>query len=110
LARLAVDEALEPRRRVELHRSALEALDGPPTGLPDVFRLAHHAEAAGDRAAVLRYSPAAGAHAAALGAHREAAAEYGRALRFAGALGLAERADLLRRHADASFLTDRCDD
>ena len=48
------------------------------------MRLAHHAEAAGDGAAVLRYAPAAGrARAASLGAHREAAAQYGRALRFA---------------------------
>ena len=52
----------------------------------DPARLAHHAEAAGDADAVLRFAPAAAARAASLGAHREAAAQYARALRFADAL------------------------
>jgi DNA-binding CsgD family transcriptional regulator/tetratricopeptide (TPR) repeat protein len=110
LARLAVEETLDPRRRLALHRRALTALATPPAGEPDVVRLAHHAEEAGDVAAVLRHAPVAGARAAALGAHREAAAQYGRALRFADTLELDARADLLRRYSDACFLTDRCDD
>ena len=48
---------------------------------------------------VLELAPPAGARASALGAHREAAAQYARALRFAGDLPLAERADLLLLHA-----------
>jgi len=46
-------------------------------------RLAFHAEAAGDAAAVLRYAPAAAQRAVGLGSHREAAAQFERALRFA---------------------------
>ena len=67
----------------------------------DPARLAHHAEAAGDAAAVLRFAPAAAARAASLGAHREAAAQYARALRFADGLpprgaGRAARAPRVR--------------
>ena len=58
-------------------------------------RLAHHAEEAGDTAAVLRHGRAAAEHWSATGAHREAAAQYARVLRQADALPAAERADVL---------------
>ena len=48
LARLAVEESVAPHREVDLHRKALAALADPPGGAPDLARLAHHAEAAGD--------------------------------------------------------------
>jgi DNA-binding CsgD family transcriptional regulator len=73
IARLAVAEAVPAHRRAPLHTSILGGLQA--TGCDDGARLASHAEAAGDGAAVLRYAPAA--------AHREAAAQYERALRFA---------------------------
>ena len=57
----------------------------------DPARLAHHADAAGDGAAVLRFAPGGGRRAASLGAHREAAAQYARALRFADGLPRGER-------------------
>jgi class 3 adenylate cyclase/tetratricopeptide (TPR) repeat protein len=110
LARLAVDEALPPNRRLSLHQKALAALAEPPTGAPDVERLAHHADAAGDGPAVLRFAPAAGARAAALGAHREAAAQYARALRFADRLAPRERAELLERRSHECYLTDQPDE
>ncbi len=110
LARLAVEEALPPHRRAALHRKALAALSEPPTGAPDLARLAHHAEAADDTEAVLRYAPAAGAQAAALGAHREAAAQYGRALRFAAGLPPDARAELLERRSYECYLTDQADE
>ena len=97
LARLAVEQAIRPGRRLVLHRTALTALaarDGDPA------RLAHHAEAAGDAKAVIRWAPAAAGRAASSGAHREAAAQDARALRFADHLprGDAHRAsDALRR-------------
>jgi DNA-binding CsgD family transcriptional regulator/tetratricopeptide (TPR) repeat protein len=109
LGRLAIEEAIPPNRKVELHRKALAALADPPTGLPDLVRLAHHAEAAGDAAAVLRFAPGAAVAAAAVGAHREAAAQYARALRFGERLRPAERAELLERRADACYLTDDYD-
>jgi len=106
LARLAIEESLTPHRAVVLHRRALVALAQPAIGRPDLARLAHHAEAAGDTDAVLGYSPLAAEHAAAVGAHREALNQYGRALRFAAGLAPERRADLLERLADEGFLTD----
>jgi DNA-binding CsgD family transcriptional regulator/tetratricopeptide (TPR) repeat protein len=110
LARLAVEASLAPNRRVILHRKAVAALSDPPNGDADPARVAHHAEAAGDASAVLRFAASAGARAASLGAHREAAAQYARALRFADGLPARERAELLDRRAHACFLTDQYDE
>jgi DNA-binding CsgD family transcriptional regulator/tetratricopeptide (TPR) repeat protein len=110
LARLAVEESLPPNRRLELHRKALRALEDPAGGAPDLARLAHHAEAAGDANAVLEFASAAGARAASLGAAREAAAQYARALRFADALGLDARGALLDRRAYACYLIGEFDE
>src|ERR671931_233382 len=107
LARLAVEDSLSPTRRLTLHRRALSALSEPPTGSPDLERLAHHAEGAGDAVAALRYAPSAGDRAARVGAHREAAAQYGRALRFAASLGPHERAELLHKYSYECYLTDQ---
>ncbi|REF99962.1 AAA ATPase-like protein [Asanoa ferruginea] len=107
LARIAIEESLTPYRRIALHRAALAAL---AAGGADPTRLAHHAEAAGDTAAVLRFAPAAAEHAASIGAHREAAAHYARALRFAGCLGPAERATLLESRSQECYLTDQTND
>jgi DNA-binding CsgD family transcriptional regulator/tetratricopeptide (TPR) repeat protein len=109
LARLAIEESVPPHRKVGLHRRALAALADPPGGAPDLARLAHHAEAAGDVDAVLRFAPAAAARAASLGAHREAAAQYARALRFGDRLSVAHRAELLERRSQACNLTDQRD-
>jgi DNA-binding CsgD family transcriptional regulator/tetratricopeptide (TPR) repeat protein len=106
LARLAVEASLPPHRMVELHKQALAALADPANGVRDLARLAHHAEAAGDVEAVLKFAPAAGARAASLGAHREAAAQYARTLRFAESLPLETRAELLVRRSHECYLTD----
>src|SRR5207247_884386 len=71
------------------------ALASPPSGAPDPARLAHHAEAAQDSDAQLRYARLAGERASAVGAHREAAAQFQRALRVADSLPERQRADLL---------------
>jgi DNA-binding CsgD family transcriptional regulator len=110
LARLAVEESLPPNRRLALHQLALAALSEPPKGGPDLARLAHHAEAAGDAEAVLRFAPAAAGRAAALGAHREAAAQYARALRSADSLPLEARAELLERRSYECYLIDQSDE
>ena len=57
LARLAVEESIPPDRLVKLHREALQALVDPPSGVPDLARLAYHAEGAGDAEAVLSSHP-----------------------------------------------------
>jgi predicted ATPase len=105
LARRTVEATLTPDRRVRLHRKAVEALAAPPKGAPDLARLAHHAEAAGDAEAVLGFAPLAAARASSLGAHREAAAQYARGLRVADELPAEEQADLLERRAYECYLT-----
>ena len=107
LARLAVEESIAPDRELALHRAALSALQSPPSGTIDLARIAHHAEAADDAAAVVRFAPRAAERAAALGAHREAAAQYERTLRFREALEPADRADLFDRCAVECYLVDR---
>jgi DNA-binding CsgD family transcriptional regulator len=110
LARLTVERALGPGRRADLHGRALAALLTQPGATPDPTRLAHHADGAGDAAAVLAYAPVAARRAAALGAHREAAAQYARALRFADGLAPAALAELLERHSYECYLTDQLAD
>ncbi len=110
LARIALENSLTPARALDLHRRALAALAAPPFGTPDLARLSHHAEAAADRAAVLRFAPPAGARAASLGAHREAAAQYARALRFAEGEPVAERAELLERCSHELYLSAQLDE
>ena len=105
LARLAIEESMPPHLRESLHARALVALEAPPIGEPDLARLAHHAEAAGDAEAVTRFAPAAGARAASLGAHREAAAHYARAIAFAGDVSPEVRLDLLEHRSHECFLT-----
>ena len=53
LARLAVEDAIAPTRRLVLHRAALAALATRGGEALDFDRLSHHAEAAEDIAAVL---------------------------------------------------------
>jgi tetratricopeptide (TPR) repeat protein len=92
-----------PGHRAALHRRALSVLEKDAEAA-DPARLAHHADAAGDGAAVLRHATAAAAVAAAAGAHREAARLYQRALAFAGRLPDHERGELLERYAGEGYL------
>ena len=108
LARLAVEDSLPPDQLRVLHRAALAALASAPT--PDLDRLAHHADGAGDGEAVLRYAPPAAERAAARGAHREAAAHYARALRFAELLAPLELASLALRRSTECYVTDQQDE
>ncbi|HEY7629080.1 MAG TPA: AAA family ATPase [Thermoleophilaceae bacterium] len=110
LARLAVEEAIPPHRYVALHRDAFAALRDHANGGSDPARLAHHAEAAGDGAAVLEFAPLAAEKAAAVAAHREAAAQYARAIRFSDAHDLRERAELLERRSHECHLIADFDD
>src|SRR5262249_947531 len=109
LARLAIEEAIPPNRRLALHRAPLAALEAPGGKAPDYARLADEADAAGDSGAVCRWAPLAAQRAAASGAHDEAAAQYERALRFANAFAAPQRAELLQRRADECWVTDQFD-
>jgi DNA-binding SARP family transcriptional activator len=110
IARLALGESLAPNRKVALHRKALAALARPPSGTPDLARLAHHADAAGEAEMVLRFAPEAAARAASLGAHREAAVHYGRALRFGDRLSPRQQVELLTRRSHECSITDQYDE
>ena len=107
LARIAIEESLAPDQRLRLHQQALAALTVPPKRTLDAARVTHHAVAAGDAEAVLRFAPVAAARAESLGAHREAAALYAQALRFADRLPPEQHADLLERQSRACFITDQ---
>ncbi|HEY2770858.1 MAG TPA: AAA family ATPase [Solirubrobacteraceae bacterium] len=105
IARVAIEEALPPDRAVALHRCAWQTLAARP-GHDQIDRVAHHAEAAGDSEAVLRYASIAAERAAALGAHCQAANQYERVLRFAADLTDRERADLLSQHSFECYVAD----
>jgi DNA-binding CsgD family transcriptional regulator len=105
LARQAILEALDPALRISYHRAVLATLAARPDRDPLLPRLVHHAEAAGDAGAVLRYAPAAADRAAAVGSHREAAAHYAAALRHAGETADPDRLALLEAYAHEAHLT-----
>ncbi|MFL5761109.1 MAG: ATP-binding protein [Thermomicrobiales bacterium] len=107
LAREAIYQAIWPPRRSDLHARVLRAYESAPPESRDLALLAHHAEAAGDREAVLKYAPAAARRALELRATREAVAQYARALRYGDGLPAAERLSLLEGYADASDLSGR---
>jgi DNA-binding CsgD family transcriptional regulator len=101
IARQVIEESLPPGRRAALNRAALTALTSREN--LDLARLVHHAEAAGDAEAMLRYGPAAAERAAAAGARREAAALYARTLKFSAGLAAHDRAELLERFAAEAY-------
>jgi len=104
LARLAIEDAVPPGRRRDLHRRLLATLEN--TVDADPARLAHHADAAGDAERIRRYAPAAAREASSRGAHREAARQYERAVAHSQALSTSERADLLSAWADERYHFD----
>lgn len=104
LARQMVLEAITPVRRMHLHGLALAALRATPPGSPDPIRLAHHADGAGDREAILTYAPAAARQASAAGAHRTAASLFALALPRAETLPPADRAALVEAYAWECYL------
>jgi len=109
VAREAILDATNPGERLVLHARLLGALETGPEDDRAPARLAHHADEAGDRDAVLRYAPQAARQAARAGAHREAAAQFARAVRFAGAMPDGERAGLLLEFAQEHALIARYD-
>jgi DNA-binding CsgD family transcriptional regulator len=109
LAREAIASAITPARRRTLHAQVLQDLEAQLDGQLHPARLAHHADEAGDRAAVLRHAPEAARRAARLRSHREAAEQYARTLRFADDLPAAERARLFEGLAVACYVTAQID-
>jgi DNA-binding CsgD family transcriptional regulator len=99
LARRVVEASLPAPLRRALHARVLAWLKEHAQGTAALPRHVHHADAAGDAAAVLAIAPLAAEAASARGAHRQAAAFCRMALRHATVLSGAERATLLDRLA-----------
>lgn len=109
LVRLAVAESITPNRKAALHAQALIALLQSDRGAPNLARVVHHADGAGDQEAIVRFAPEAARYAASRGAHREAAAHYARALQAADDIAPDVRAELLERRARECYITDAYD-
>ncbi len=105
LARQAVLSTVAQHRQTVLHSLILEALRTSVT--QDFARLAHHAEAANDRAAVLEFAIQAARRAAAFKAHREAAEQYARVLRFSNDHQSGDHALVLEAYSYECYLTDQ---
>jgi DNA-binding CsgD family transcriptional regulator len=99
LARRVIDASLPEGLRRALHARVLGWLGAHAAGTDALPRRVHHANAAGDGAAVLAAAPPAAEAASARGAHRQAAAFLRVALRHAAMRPAAERAALLDRLA-----------
>jgi DNA-binding CsgD family transcriptional regulator len=106
LVREAIDAALTPLRRRQLHARALDALDDEA----DIVHLAHHAIAAGDGARIVDLGALAADHCVALGAFREASTLYGSALAHVGEADVPSRLRLLEGHALTSERVERFDE
>jgi DNA-binding CsgD family transcriptional regulator/tetratricopeptide (TPR) repeat protein len=94
LARETILRTISPHRRQALHRLVLDALKSSPATRDDLARLVHHAEAAGDREAILAYAPEAAHQASKAGAHRGAAALFKLTLEYAEDMPIQDRAAL----------------
>jgi ATP/maltotriose-dependent transcriptional regulator MalT len=111
LTREAVDAALTPLRRRQLHARALDTLGD--RGDADVVQLAHHAIGAADRERIVDLARAAAAQCVALGAFREAATLYGSALANTDpgeSTDVATRIELLEGTATVCERVERFDD
>ncbi|MBW3613166.1 MAG: AAA family ATPase [Chloroflexi bacterium] len=105
LTRVAVLEQLPVFRRISLHRRALEALERG--GTTDAARLAYHAEAAGDGAAVLRYAVPAAEAAMRAGAYHQAAEQLRRTDRFMDRAEPAQQARVLEMLGSVLYSVNR---
>jgi DNA-binding CsgD family transcriptional regulator len=103
LARLAVEQAIPPFQRSELHRAAMVLLEREGA---DPAELAHHAEAAGELEATRRHAAVAAAEALRLYSFREAATQYRRALAASGGEPPEARVDLVEGLAKAEARLD----
>jgi DNA-binding CsgD family transcriptional regulator/tetratricopeptide (TPR) repeat protein len=100
LARRAIESDVPVVRLAVLHGQVLDYLARVDD--VDPARLSYHAEAAGDRAAALKWAPLAGKLAAGVGAYRQAAEHYARALRHVSGASEELQAELWEGKAEAS--------
>jgi DNA-binding CsgD family transcriptional regulator/tetratricopeptide (TPR) repeat protein len=106
IARQAIEDAMTPLRRRQLHARALTALGADA----DVVQLAHHAIAAGDREAIVEFATRAGDQCVTLGAHRQATILYGSAAVHADRLEPAAQLRLHQARAKACLVSERTEE
>jgi DNA-binding CsgD family transcriptional regulator len=107
LARLAVEAALPPLKRIRLNRQLLDALRDLPADVRRLARLVHHAVAAKDPDEILRYAPQAARTASERGAHREAAALLEAALPYVDRLPARQRAEFHEARVAPNYAVGR---
>jgi DNA-binding CsgD family transcriptional regulator/energy-coupling factor transporter ATP-binding protein EcfA2 len=104
LARRAIEQSLPSLRARRLHGQVLRVLEELQA---DASRLVHHADGAGDVAAIVTHAPVAARIAQAADAHREAVAHYLRALRHEERFTPEERGAMYRELAGAGMAADQ---
>ena len=110
IARRAVEESIPPAERQDLNATVLAGLLRRGIEQVAIGRLVHHADQAGDSAAVLRFAPQAAERATKVGAHRESATYLETALRHGPELDAAARASLLERLSYEYYLFDQIEE
>lgn len=99
LARQTILSIIPPHQQIFLHQAILDALQHTDIAQKDPARLTHHAQAANDPQAILKYAPIAGKEAASLGMNRAAAALYALALSHSQLLPLNQQISLFEAYA-----------
>jgi DNA-binding CsgD family transcriptional regulator/tetratricopeptide (TPR) repeat protein len=107
LARRAVEDSIAPTRRRAMHQKVVDVLKRRADARAS--EIAHHAERAGDVAALLKFAQRAGDAAAAGGAPREAAAHFGAMLRHREAMSPSIVVETLEQHAEQAYLSGSAD-
>jgi DNA-binding CsgD family transcriptional regulator len=106
LGREAVLSTISPERAIAYHRRALAVLAADPIAQRDeLAALVHHADKAGDAAAVRTFGLAAARRAAQLKSHREAAAHYALVARNTSPEITRDHAELIEALAYELYLT-----
>jgi DNA-binding CsgD family transcriptional regulator len=107
LARRAIEASVPPTRRRALHQKVVDVLKRRPDARAS--EIAHHAERAGDFAALLRFAQLAGEEAARAGAPREAASHFAAMLLHRDVLESDLVVEILERHGEQAYLMGSSD-
>ncbi len=107
LARRAIEASIAPTRRRALHQKVVDVLKSRPDARAS--EIAHHAERAGDSAALLKFAQLAGEEAARAGAPREAASHFAAMLRHRDVLEPGLMVEILERHGEQAYLMGSSD-
>jgi DNA-binding CsgD family transcriptional regulator/tetratricopeptide (TPR) repeat protein len=107
LARRAVEASIAPTRRRALHQKVVDVLKRRSDARAS--EIAHHAERAGDIAALLKFASLAGEEAARAGAPREAHSHFAAMLRHRDALPADLMVETLERRAEQAYLMGSSD-